>query len=197
MDISNIKSKLTQDMDSFVKELELTKNLITDAQKTIMGTMREKWSKSLLFYRAMDANPDSPVRSDGSPSRKTLRGKSPASRITQNPSQVEIQTFLDQHRTVSIDEMLQALQLSEEQFFQMYISSQSLNQELDELDFENRSYEMELSTETAKLVSMEGRASSTIIENIASLSTAVPYFNYTISFTFLPITALCFPFSNQ
>lgn len=139
-----IKQQMVTDMEDFARELDLAKKAISSTQEVIIGSIRERMNTSMSHWTLTDSS----VHHYHKRSLKTANEEEKA--------QSEVSRLLQSTGMKSIEELISNLQQSEEYIFSMYKNIQSLNEELEKLDLDNKRLEAMVDTQVAELGVIEG-----------------------------------------
>jgi hypothetical protein len=146
VEITNTKHKMIRDMEDFSRGLSAAKHNIQSTQENIMGSIRSRL-----------VDPSSVLLSATSPGDFMSR-LSPI-QITE-PTEPNERAFLhaalNEIGLESLEELISALQTSEEQNFVIYNDIQIKNNESDKIDLENKYLEIELQNRETQLDSLKG-----------------------------------------
>jgi hypothetical protein len=162
---ANIKQKMVRDMEEFSSELEKAKANITNAQTTILSTIREKLqstSTSIVLETSMfDPTSATFGPGSGSPRPKSTVGSSRGNRQETLVREVghsssEAETLLRETEFSSVEELLVALQVSEESMFALYHDAQGRHEEVEKMELENKHLEQQVELQMKRLHELEG-----------------------------------------
>mmetsp|Transcript_8089 Transcript_8089/g.11360 ORF Transcript_8089/g.11360 Transcript_8089/m.11360 type:complete len:546 (+) Transcript_8089:13-1650(+) len=165
VNISSAKNKMIQDMEDFANELSIAKQNISNNQANMLGTIREKLQLS-VDGGSIPSTPYIPGSSKKQTSPRQFRtGDSAGSGYDSNTAvsagktsrQSEITVVLEDSGFGNVEELLTALQQSEEKMFSIYNTTQEKNEEMEKLQSENKRLESEILTQSSHLTSLETR----------------------------------------
>jgi hypothetical protein len=149
--ISAIKNKMLKDMEEFSHELNVAKQSISNAQTNILTAMREKMMTMQLSPGKYGAG--------GSPGRNTLSRTAAAaaaelfdSKQLESANQTDMATLLQEAGVSSLDELLAALDTSEDQVFALYSDTQLKEDEMERIEVENKHLEQQVELQVPKRV---------------------------------------------
>jgi vacuolar-type H+-ATPase subunit I/STV1 len=161
---ANIKQKMVRDMEEFSSELEMAKANITNAQTTILSTIREKLqstTSSVIETSMFDSAGATFGLGSSSPRPKSTVGSSKGNRHETLVREVghsanEAEALLRETEFGSMEELLIALQVSEESMFALYHDAQGRHEEVEKMELENKHLEQQVESQMKRLHELEG-----------------------------------------
>jgi uncharacterized protein YggU (UPF0235/DUF167 family) len=178
------KQKMVSDMENFSGEIAKAKQNISNTQKNIMNTIREKLEETSFFERSTTANTNRrPFTSNGRTLKSTrpftagtsfawqtngLETTSKVSNATSNqqnfsPNQStavghnpqEAEFLLQDTEFSTVEELLTSLQRSEDTVFALYNETQSKHEEVEKMEAENKNLEIKVHEQMKRLHELE------------------------------------------
>lgn len=148
----NLKNKMVQDMQQFSRELHLAKMTMSQAQQDFMGSVHEKLNSQSMKYTSgnNEENNGSFRDLNGMAAVGGGGGQTPYER------QCEIDALLRDSDFNTVDELLVALQQSEEKVFTLYNETQSKNEDMKKIEAHCNHVEGQVHEQMAKLAGLEG-----------------------------------------
>jgi hypothetical protein len=131
-----IKNKMLKDMEDFSHELNMAKMNISAAQTNILSAMREKMLTAQLSpgkYATMNSEALSRTQQAAQDSQADQRAEL--------LSQTDLQALLHEAGVTSAEELIAALEASEEQVFALYTETQTKEDEMERIDVDNKHLE--------------------------------------------------------
>jgi len=151
VDIANMQAKMFTDMDVFSDELAQAKRTVVDTQQSILEGIRDKLQSTF-----------SPVV------ERTRRLRQPEEEPIDREKlerEAKLAEYLQQVQVGSLEELIVVLQKTEEQMFNQYNEIQSLTQETEKLEVDNKHLEKRLEDEVINLQKLE----ETSLDKVAEL----------------------------
>lgn len=130
--IVNSKHKMIRDMEEFSRDLAATKLNISSTQESILGSIRDRLQATFENSVALKA------------SKLLKEQKEPPLKVDKAQQHQNDQALLRDLAMSSVDDLLVALEQSEEKIFVIYNDVQSRSEELERLDLENKRLEEQL-----------------------------------------------------
>lgn len=154
--ITNTKQRMIKDMEEFSNEISQAKQNISKTQMNIMGTIREKlqntYADSPAQFTTLRAHTAPPQSSDNA-----KRVKETHQTVSNLPlTSQEIESVLKDTEFGSVEDLLVALQSSEETVFNLYNETQSRHEEVEKMELENKHLETQVQEQMKKLHVLEG-----------------------------------------
>jgi hypothetical protein len=159
--IANTKQKMIQDMEEFSTELTRAKESISNTQMVIMNTIREKLEQtsSFVFVPPFSAGDDfasttpgrnPPRRESAEYNSNTVNGGArdpfppacPTKQTGHTAQELEV-IFKDTEFT-NVNDLLKALQHSEDTVFALYHETQERHEEVEKMESENKRLEIQV-----------------------------------------------------
>lgn len=134
MAMTNIKNKMLKDMEEFSHELNLAKANISNAQTNIIAAMREKMLTTQLSpgrYSPLDTSRTAATveHNDGKP---------------EMVNQGDLVALLQEAGFSTTEELIAALETSEETVFALYSETQQKEDEMERIDVDNKHLEQQV-----------------------------------------------------
>lgn len=146
MGIVNIKHTMIRDMEEFSRELYTAKQHISQAQQNILGTIRTQ----IKTANTRNSSPGGGLEGTSktaTPNQQFGTEDFQSTKISVEAirdRQTEIEALLKETEFSSLDEIVNALQASEEKMFTLYNETQVKNEEMEKVDLENRQMEIQV-----------------------------------------------------
>ena len=157
VDISNMQTKMFTDMDVFSEELAQAKRTVVDTQASILEGIRDKlqstFSPVLERTRRPRQYEEEPVDEE-----KLER-------------EAKLSEYLQQVNVSSLEDLIIVLQKTEEQMFNQYNEIQSLTQETEKFEVDNKHLEKRLEEELINLKKLEETSQDKVVELDLKVST--------------------------
>ena len=153
--LSSAKNKMLLDMEDFTNKLNNAKQSISETQAAMLGTIREKMQMTNEIASTISNSSMAGGKRDSLSPRatrttvhsSTLGDYTPRGTISR---QSEVAEILAETGHASVEELLQALQQSEEAMFSLYNETQMKNEEMEKLQSENKRLETEIQQQVHK-----------------------------------------------
>lgn len=137
MAMTNIKNKMLKDMEDFSHELNVAKLNISNAQSNIIAAMREKMVTAQLSPGRYSPQ-DTLSRTAAAAQEHASDGRPEAL------SQTDLNALLQEARFATTDELIAALEASEETVFALYSETQTKEDEMERIDVDNKHLEQQV-----------------------------------------------------
>ena len=146
--VTNIKNKMLKDMEEFSRELNVAKLSISSAQTNILSAMREKMMTAQISPSKFGATFDktSRISSAATGAGGGDEGENKSDTVTQ----AELAVLLQDTGLTSVEELILALEASEEQVFVLYSETQQKEDEMEKIDVDNKHLEQQVELQVSK-----------------------------------------------
>ncbi len=148
--VLNLKNQMIQDMQLFSAELHEAKSTMSRAQEDFLGSVREKLASQSGKYGATSNDTVGDFRDVNNMTTVGEGGKS------NYQIQQEIDALLKDTDFANVEELLAALQHSEEKVFTLYNATQAKNEEKDKIETQCNHLEGQVHAQMARLNALEG-----------------------------------------
>jgi hypothetical protein len=130
-----IKNKMLKDMEEFSHELNLAKLNISNAQTNILAAMREKLMTAQVTPGRYATQADALSRTAAAAQEGQFDHRA------ELLNQTDLNALLQEAGVSSTEELIAALDASEEQVFAMYTETQMKEDEMERIDVDNKHLE--------------------------------------------------------
>lgn len=138
MAMTSIKNKMLKDMEEFSHELNLAKMSISNAQTNIITAMRDKMAATTQLSTGRYSPQDTLSRTAAAAAESAGDSKSEAA------NQTDLNALLQEAGFSTTDELIAALEASEETMFALYSETQNKEDEMERIDVDNKHLEQQV-----------------------------------------------------
>lgn len=151
VDLLNQKNKLFVEMDEFGQELNEAKQNVVNTQASILDGIREKFQTT--FTPTFDDSP-----------RKKVQDFEPVINTAALEREQKLKEYLKVVGVDSLEDLIVALQKTEEDMFTKYNNIQEITQEAENMEVENKHLEQNLDDELTNLEELEASSGQRVEE---------------------------------